>query len=403
MNMPSLQTSVRGPSADLFDTPEGWVAAPVDAFVSWLKRRGDPKYPGFGPPLKPSSVKVYLAMWTNFTDWLRHEGIPVDRCEARDLIRFLDGDGRRDRKEKKEKHGKQTKHQRVRYRRLIERAYAYMRKVGVKMANNPAREAEFTDQAGPDDLTKFLSESDRAKLVRYLSGGTAEGISEDWTVVRDRALLGMILGAGVKVSEARRMTFNCIKGDRVTAYRGGFPHHTRLLPFAHRAIAEWTALWQAMQKGRDLEDIEADLVFPAMETGARRITKKNTPMHATSIYRRSQRAIADAGVQVVWDEAVAPACAKPIPRMCAQTLRNTYVALLIDDGATDALIIEYLGLALDDTVIRLRVAYEVARGLRPPPAGRPRKPRPRALVPEDAQPAHDEAAPAGSAAVRCVI
>ena len=64
-------------------------------------------------------------------------------------------------------------------------------------------------------------------------------------------------------------------------------------------------------------------------------------MHPSSIFRRIQSFLLEADVTG--------------ERCSAQTLRNTYAALLIEGGATDGELVTCLGLATDLTAQRLRV------------------------------------------------
>jgi hypothetical protein len=66
-------------------------------------------------------------------------------------------------------------------------------------------------------------------------------------------------------------------------------------------------------------------------------------MHASSIHRRTQRCLEAAGVTG--------------DRACAQTLRNTYAGLLIDAGASDEELVDFMGLKASITSTRLRQAY----------------------------------------------
>lgn len=67
---------------------------------------------------------------------------------------------------------------------------------------------------------------------------------------------------------------------------------------------------------------------------------KSPIMHASSIHRRTQRILELTGVKG--------------ERGSAQTLRNTYAALLIDNGAHDNELVDFLALKATLTAYRLR-------------------------------------------------
>lgn len=354
----SLLPPPQSPTKDFFDTTEHWLASPDLAFASWLKRRDGPIGSPTTRKLKPATIVVYLAMWRKFTTWLSDQGVALDQCDKTHVLCFLEDEIRKEKKDTKQKM------HRIRYLRLIERTYDHLVAIGLPLAGNPARQAAWTGVRGKDDATKFLSVADRQRLIRYIEEREDEVNKENWILVRDRALLGLLLGAGVKVTEARRVAFNCIgETDWMVsvAGAGGRIHRTRLLPFARGAVGDWLRL-------RALLEVPGKPLFPAVAIGARRQKLKgpDVPMHAASIYRRAQKVIAAAGIKVAWMDAGDPeGDSSTVPRMCAQTLRNTFAAMLMDDGLPNELITEYLGVALDNTVARLRIAYDVECGRRP--------------------------------------
>lgn len=68
-------------------------------------------------------------------------------------------------------------------------------------------------------------------------------------------------------------------------------------------------------------------------------------MHPSSIHRRTQRFLEETGITG--------------ERASAQTLRNTYASLLIEAGATDDELVDFLGLKASISAQRLRKAASV--------------------------------------------
>ncbi len=90
---------------------------------------------------------------------------------------------------------------------------------------------------------------------------------------------------------------------------------------------------------------------------------KKDSLSATSVHCRTQKLLEEAGITG--------------ERACAQTLRNTYAGLLIDGGATDEQLIDYLGLQASISAQRLRASFARAKAspagstVDPPPPHRP--------------------------------
>ena len=102
--------------------------------------------------------------------------------------------------------------------------------------------------------------------------------------------------------------------------------------------------------GRKLEP--AQKIFEADRSSGFGRNSKTVTLSASSIHRRTQRLLAIAGITG--------------ERASAQTLRSTYAGLLIDGGATDDHLVDYLGLQASVTAQRLRTAYAKSQ---PKPAG----------------------------------
>src|SRR3954469_4556037 len=187
MSPPHLSDPVPRPqsSTDLFDQQrEDWRRDPQVAFDAWLARQH----------FRRSSAQVYQAQWGLFLEWLRARQkslVTVDTQTIADFVAGLDI----------------RKPQRVRYLRLIERVLDHVREVEAS-STNPARfiaqdgEAAWRN-ARDNEPTGFLHHAERAALIAHLfSPVQALSRAQRWKERRDRALIAVFLGGGLKTGEA---------------------------------------------------------------------------------------------------------------------------------------------------------------------------------------------------------
>lgn len=336
-------------TTEAFGSLSSWLSTPQHAFHTWISREAEPFRPFAAKNTKPyaaSTITVYVAMFNNFCTWLEHRGLSFHQAQPGTIQAFIDTEvtGRG-----------QKKHHRRAYVHLLERAFTRLIQLGWGGAN-PARIAALRGAgAGKNDATQFLSKAERRQMIRHLAIWQDEASKEEeeessWIGRRDKAMAAAILGGGVKVSELRRMTFNCIVGDGESLRIGHGPSARTvfLLPFARPILAKWLALHE------DLKLPPANL-FPATPRGARRRpgAKPNAPVHQATIHRRINLVLASAGIQLGAGQGKADA--EPA-RLCAQTLRNTYGAQLLDDGRDDEFVAVAMGIT-KFTAERLRRAY----------------------------------------------
>jgi integrase len=163
-----------------------------------------------------------------------------------------------------------------------------------------------------------------------------------WTDFRDLALVSLLLGAGLKVSHVERLTINCIDmhEERIDLSLPLYTHRARIMAFAMAPLRAWLLI-QAKRHGGEVSGTHP--VFEGDRSVGFGRTAKSLFMHASSIHRRTQRCLEAAGVTG--------------DRACAQTLRNTYAGLLIDAGASDEELVDFMGLKASITSTRLRQAY----------------------------------------------
>lgn len=317
-------------SPDLFDARAQWLTSPVLAFSSWLSSFDDDEK----RRLRDGSKTVYISMWSKFMRYLEERGIALGDCQSHHISSFLDFH------ELKKGH-------RQRYVRLIEKTYVHLIEIRVA-AHNPGAKAGYERVGkGSNDPMRFLSVQERDDLFALLrhtfeaagEKGLEKDRKEEWTQVRDAVVAATMVGGGLKVSDAVSLTVNCtsVPGRVTVPDEYGQKHTAKLFPIAQDALKAWWPWRERMADG-------SDLVFTA-DMKRRRNDKmvKTAGMHPATVYRRVAALLEAAGVTG--------------ERACCQTLRNTYAAILIEQGASDAELSECLGLYVDLSAQRMRESY----------------------------------------------
>ncbi|MBV8629127.1 MAG: tyrosine-type recombinase/integrase [Paraburkholderia sp.] len=306
------------PGTDLFDQQrEDWRRDPRIAFDAWLANQN----------FRRSSAEVYRAQWGLFLDWLkvRHKSITtVDTRTIADFVASLEI----------------RKPQRVRYLRLIERVLDHVREIEMA-STNPARfiaqdgEAAWRN-ARDNEPTGFLTSSERAMLVAHLFAPLSDlSAAARWRERRDRALIAVFLGGGVKTGKARVLTVSCVNPGSpwvtIESANPAFTRRTRLSPFAVAIMDAWLA-------ERRLSGLPGNLVFPASPSGR--------PMHKATMLRSVDALIEAAGIAGSRESRASP-----------HTLRNTFAADLFESGVAPELVGQWLGFMQPVSANRLHRAW----------------------------------------------
>ncbi|RDK02079.1 tyrosine-type recombinase/integrase [Paraburkholderia lacunae] len=316
------------PSTDLFDQErEDWRRDPQIAFDAWLAKQH----------FRRSSAEVYQAQWGSFLDWLalRHKSLVT--VDTQTIAEFVAGLAIK-------------KTQRVRYLRLIERVLDHVREVE-SASTNPARfiaqdgEAAWRN-ARDNEPTGFLSHPERAALIAHLfSPLTALSAAQRWRERRDRALIAVFLGGGLKTGEAAALTISCVSAGSpwvtIESANPTLTRRTRLAPFAVAILDAWLA-------ERRLSDLAGNLVFPASPSGR--------PMHKATMLRAVDALIDAAGI-----------AASRTSRASPQTLRNTFAADLFESGVEAELVGQWLGFVQAVSANRLYRAWQTWADQQDPP------------------------------------
>ena len=240
MSPPHLSDPVPrpAPSTDLFDQQrEDWRRDPQIAFDAWLAKQH----------FRRSSAEVYQAQWGLFLEWLR--------C-ASEKSRH----GRYARRSPNSSPGSTIrKPQRVRYLRLIERVLDHVREIE-SASTNPARfiaqdgEAAWRN-ARDNEPTGFLTHAERTALIAHLFSPLPDlSAAQRWRERRDRALIAVFLGGGLKTGEAAALTVSCVNaGSPWVTIESANPmltRRTRLAPFAAAILDAWLAERRLVGTGR---------------------------------------------------------------------------------------------------------------------------------------------------------
>jgi site-specific recombinase XerD len=313
------RTSSAPASGDLFDHErEDWLRDPAVAFDAWLANQ----------QFRASSAQVYRAQWGLFLEWLQARRKTLVTVDRRSIADFVAGLSIR-------------KPQRARYLRLIERVLDHVRSIEAA-STNPARFIAQDGEAGwrnarDNEPTGFLSASERTTLIAHLSSPVI-GLSgaERWREYRDRALVAVFLGGGLKTGEAIALTMRNINaGTAWLTVDGDNPllsRRTRLAPFAVAVLGAWL-------EARAAASLAGPLVFPAASSGK--------PMHKATALRAIDALIDASGIAASREARASP-----------QTLRNTFAADLFESGVEAELVGEWLGFAQPVSAYRLHRAWK---------------------------------------------
>ncbi|CAB3756008.1 tyrosine-type recombinase/integrase [Paraburkholderia humisilvae] len=307
---------------DLFDRErEDWLRDPAIAFDAWLATQ----------QFRASSAQVYRAQWGLFLDWLHARRKTLATVDRRAIADFVAGLSIR-------------KPQRARYLRLIERVLDHVRYIETA-STNPARFIAQDGEAGwrnarDNEPTGFLSTTERAMLVAHLASPVS-GVSgaQRWREYRDRALVAVFLGVGLKTGEAIALTLRNISPNTawltVDGDHPGLSRHTRVLPFAVTVLDTWLDV-------RATVGLPGTLVFPASSSGR--------PMHKATMLRSIDTLIDAAGIAASREARASP-----------QTLRNSFAADLFESGVDPELVGEWLGFVQPVSAHRLHRAWATWR------------------------------------------
>lgn len=304
-----------------------WESDPVKAFDAFVasvefarmtRRLADGCPESAIPALRPQSRQIYHAMFRRFHGWMVDQGIMLSAMTPQAVERFLQSRNRK---------GQPMQSAiRMRYLRMLERVFSHLG-FDPNPAARVAQEAFRNETAGKDQPKAWLSEAEQAAFLAALPN------PENWKARRDRAMLCMLLGAGLTVDQVSRLKTNEVGArDEMgeVPITVSPPADTRGLRREHRTILRAFAAREvlAWKDERVEAGIAGPFLFPSTLAG-KQINKTTIFLIVKGNFKRAQL---DPG------------------RYGGRTLRNSFaVRELQADGVSRAsvqLIGEQLGLHL---------------------------------------------------------
>lgn len=335
---------------DLYDSNyDSWLSDPTTAFDSWVRRR----------ELKKDTMNAYKWMWGVFVRWMEDHSLTLATVRTGELKGYIE-EGQYLEYSHSPRNKPASGQERSLYPyhmlKLIEAAYDYANGLpGAQAhANNPAQGALLDHvKTGKNRPPAFFSKEECDRLARYVREGkkddeckAASSMREvEWKLPRDQALVGVLLGGGLKLSEALSLTIRCIKGDSIEIphspkTRGGgregdegvgtFARTVLLEPFAAAAVTRWMDIRAGMH------DLKEDKLFPSRLAG--------NALDVSNANRRLKQVLDQCNVTFGKES-----------RGSSQTLRNCHAANLFYLGRDEAEIQQQMGWVDPLSVQRFRV------------------------------------------------
>jgi len=322
----------------LFDKKSDWMIQPMTAFGGFVtslafvelgkrpKRVSADGVTAEPQPLGRRSVQGYTAMFSKFVRWMNDEGLTMASVTDGHLLRFLDAAMEPPKKGRAKDLNSEI---RARYVRLLERVYDHL-----QSRPNPARLAAYALKSVPGgrgrDLPKeWLTVEQQAAFMEALPARDSAAPEESpkaWRRRRDRAMMALMIGAGLTVTEVIELYVENIgEADDsgsvpVTVWPApgsefGRKHVTMLRPFAVPEVARWLAERETMK-------VTGELLFPSTRDGGK--------VAAATLYRQVRATFTAARISM--------------NREGGRTLRNTFAQRELEAGTSLDQLGEYLGL-----------------------------------------------------------
>jgi integrase len=285
-------------TADLFADPASISA--VAEFETWFEAwLADARH--LGRLRQSSSEDVYRAIWGGFVEWCLSQE-PVVRLldiSVADLGLFVST-----RRGLSDRNGDLTARYTWRVLNLVDRVLRYAARTSDTPENTAAVElmaslpgvkyANASDTALPD----YLPADEARALVIFLSHvrprSTGPGAAHTWQDLRNRAAVGLQLGAGLTPGDVRALTLTCVVVDggrlKGVPWKLSVPADGNT-PERETPVAQWAGqllrYWLAVRA--ELE-IPGDWLFPSTKTGK--------PWGKVAQYNAAQQVLEDAGIDV---------------------------------------------------------------------------------------------------------
>jgi site-specific recombinase XerD len=297
-----------------------WQKKPLLSFDTWLENQA----------FAASSTEIYQLQWRQFITWLSAERIVLSAVEPDTVERFLINlEIRQD--------------QRQRYLRLIERVFNHLRRATFGTVNPATQVALHPEHdwasVAPNEPTGFLHQLEYAALADYVCQPLPPRLSVagKWRALRDRTVVAIFAGAGLKMAELQTLRLNCLSENHnwISLIAPGIDasHRAYMQPFAQQLMKQWLQL-------RAEAETAGNLVFPA--------TRAGRAMHKATVLRATAEQIRLAGISAARDERASP-----------QTLRNSYAAALFQSGVEVDRVAAAMGFKQIISAQRMKGAWEI--------------------------------------------
>ena len=240
----------------------------TSAIAAWLVSSA-----AAGQLQRESSTDVYEHMWNAWTAWAVGNGVKIAEIRSTDLDAYLRSRG-----------GSDDLSPRYAWRllRLVDRVLSHHARVNELPPNRAAMDLmavrpdiRYANAPDTDPLPDFLPASEAKHLVTYLSAvrpGRAL-VAQSWQEVRNRASVGLMLGAGLTPGEVR-----ALKLAGVVAEGGatkGTPWKLRMAgngnaPARETPVAAWAGqLLRFWLDVRAEQGIPGSMVFPSTKSSGK--------------------------------------------------------------------------------------------------------------------------------------
>lgn len=346
--------------SSLFDNHGTWRTSPMEAFQAFViapeflrlgRRAPASDASGTPRPIRERSAMGYIAMFGKFIRWIDQRQLTIFDVTKLHIRAFMDD------KSAGSRHGINS-FIRVRYLRMLERVYDHL-----KTQPNPARSAYFEAKeekaTGHESASAFLTPAEQRAFMEALPEYFAPAPKElqaAWIARRDRAMQAVMLGAGLKVSEAIGLYVENIGSVEDDGYLvitispastdGLSPwHETRLRPFAVPEVLRWLDERKAMM-------IDSLLLFPCAKKfkmsrkKGSKLVRAEMNLDTATVYRRVRETFARANVH--------------IGRRGGRTLRNSFAVTELQDGTEPEVVQGYLGLLEEKSMNRYLICAKVS-------------------------------------------
>ncbi len=285
---PAPLVRFQGYTPDLFDEAPCSPAPYRQALAGWLAEAGRA-----GRIRRVGSAAVYEHIWSALSTWAVAQGIALDDFTASDLDSYLRSRAHAD--ELSPRYAWRTVW-------LVGRLLGFHARAQGRAANPAALEflerrpdIRFANAAHRDGLPAFLDAATARRLVALLSavrpGRGAAG--QAWQEVRNRACVGLMLGAGLTPGEARALKLEDVVSEggrragtpwklRVCRSASAPARETPLAPWAGQLLRHWLDV-------RRQQGLPGDWLFPSTKSTGRQWGK-------VSQYTATLEVLAAAGV-----------------------------------------------------------------------------------------------------------